>query len=220
MYAGVTQQIAAGVAADRFDDSARMEAFAAAFAQRYFDAYFAARDGRPSTLAWGVSFQAARQRNPIVLQHLLLGMNAHINLDLGIVAAEFARRSAGGLVGLRGDFNAVNDVLAGLVDTDQAALNRVSPGMRMADSLGGDSDELIAKFSLRKARSEAWKLAERLVALPDDRWVGEIERTDRGVAGFGNTVLKPGGEIAALLTVIRLQERRSIVSTIDALRGR
>ena len=39
---------------------------------------------------WSVAFHAAHRRPPIIFQHLLLGMNAHINLDLGIACAEVA----------------------------------------------------------------------------------------------------------------------------------
>jgi hypothetical protein len=41
--------------------------------------------------------------SPRVVQHVLLGMNAHINLDLGVAAAEVAPGPA--IAGLRGDFD-------------------------------------------------------------------------------------------------------------------
>ena len=60
------------------------------FANRYLAAYDAHRTGRTATRACAHSFVVAQQWWPIVLQHLLLGMNAHINLDLGIAAARVA----------------------------------------------------------------------------------------------------------------------------------
>ena len=67
-----------------------------------------------SPTSWRVAFDAAARRRPIVLQHLLLGMNAHINLDLGVTAATFAGPE--GLATVRRDFDAINRVLADLVD--------------------------------------------------------------------------------------------------------
>ena len=58
-------------------------------------------------------------RRPIILQHLLLGMNAHINLDLGVCASELAE--PGAIDAIRVDFDAVNDVLA---DSSTAARTR------------------------------------------------------------------------------------------------
>ena len=47
------------------------------------------------------------------MQHLLMGMNAHINLDLGIAASEVAGGNS--IHDLKSDFMKVNDILAGLL---------------------------------------------------------------------------------------------------------
>ena len=111
MYGRVTAAVQARAAQGRFDDAQRMEVFVARFARRYTDAYWAHAGGRPTTQSWGVAFDAAAASEHLVLQHLALGMNAHINLDLGVVAVE-AAPSVGSLDALRGDFMAINEVLA------------------------------------------------------------------------------------------------------------
>ena len=45
------------------------------------------RRGEPVSRSWEVAFSAIDEEGPIVLQHLLLGANAHINLDLAIAVA-------------------------------------------------------------------------------------------------------------------------------------
>ena len=57
----------------------------------FFDRFLAAVDthrhgGTPSR-SWQVAFTAADQWRPTVLSHLLIGMNAHINFDLGVAVA-------------------------------------------------------------------------------------------------------------------------------------
>lgn len=51
---------------------------------------------------------------PLILQHLLLGINAHINLDLGIAAAQTS--PGDDLPDLRNDFVEINRVLVRQVD--------------------------------------------------------------------------------------------------------
>jgi len=65
-----------------------MERLDVTFANRYLDAVARHRAGRETTRAWGVAFAALGRWPPIVIQHQMLGMNAHINLDPGIAAAE------------------------------------------------------------------------------------------------------------------------------------
>ena len=45
----------------------------------------------PDFNGWKKAFDSSTHYWPIVLQHLLMGMNAHINLDLGIAAAEISK---------------------------------------------------------------------------------------------------------------------------------
>ena len=70
---------------------------------------------------------------------------------------------------LRPDFDAVNEVLGSMVDSCRA-LRPASPWFGLADHIGGRNDEALINFSLRRARLQAWSLAERLVDLPVGKW--------------------------------------------------
>ena len=139
MYLAVTRTVRRRAGESRFADAARMERFVTGFAGRYLDAERAWSSGAPCTESWRVAFAAARRWRPIILQHLLFGMNAHINLDLGVTASELG--SGGSIDAVRVDFDAVNDVLGELVDGCQAALGTVSPWLGLVDRIGGRGDE-------------------------------------------------------------------------------
>ena len=81
------------------------------FANRYLAAYDAYQNHKPVTESWQYTFQVNEQWWPIVLQHLLLGMNAHINLDLGIAAARISPGEK--LQSLQNDFLKINKILEG-----------------------------------------------------------------------------------------------------------
>ena len=117
-----------------------------------------------------MAFRAAHAWRPTVLQHLLLGMNAHINLDLGIACAEIAPGKD--IVELETDFKQINAVFAGLIQTVQERLNRVSPLYRFVDDVGGAADRAVINFSIGRAREEAWRFATR-----SHRWSRRPQRS-------------------------------------------
>jgi hypothetical protein len=102
VYRKVTAKIAEGIATG-FDDGERMQRLDVTFADRYFSALSRYQSGGMATRSWDLALQATAASRPIILQHLLVGINAHINLDLRIAAAEAAPGQA--LPGLRRDFD-------------------------------------------------------------------------------------------------------------------
>lgn len=65
-----------------------MEMLDVIFAQRYISAYKNWKEGKPITDSWKIAFDFGKVKNSMIMQHLLLGINAHINLDLGIATLE------------------------------------------------------------------------------------------------------------------------------------
>lgn len=215
MYSRVTLAVQQRTASGTFDDAARMERFVARFARRYTDAFWARAAGQPTTRSWALAFDAAGQSGPLVLQHLALGMNAHINLDLGIVAAELAR--PGPVETLAGDFGAINDVLAHLVDRCQDALVAASPALGLVDQLLDRHDENLARFSLRVARDGAWRFAQQLADAGDADWPMVIAQRDTAVADVGARLLTRAGPADSVRRILRLTEWRTVEAVIDLL---
>jgi hypothetical protein len=205
MYLAVTRTVRQRSDDGAFEDPARMERFISSFAARYLDAHDAWRGGQPTTEAWKVAFDATTAWRPIILQHLLLGMNAHINLDLGVCASDLAE--PGAIDAVRVDFDAVNDVLAELVDGCQNALGEVSPWLGLVDRIGRAHDEAVIRFSLLAARRQAWKVAVRLSSLSGAARDEAIAEVDAAAASVGRRVRHPGVAASALLLLVRLRER-------------
>jgi len=127
---------------------------------RNFAAIEALETGKEVPRAWRPVFDAEARPGILILQYLLLGMNAHINFDLPI-ATERVARSAD-LKALEPDFLAINAILADLLDKVQAVIDRFSPLLDILDRIGGRTDEAIVTFSIDIARDEAWHEAARL----------------------------------------------------------
>ena len=215
LYRKVTIKVKEGIAEDFFDDGERMERLDVIFANRYLAAVEAYRNNVQPTNCWIYSFQVAKQRWPIVLQHLLLGMNAHINLDLGIAAARTVPSTA--LPSLHDDFNRINEILTGLVGDVQNDLAQIWSILRLMNRYLGSIETAIINFSMEKARDNAWSVAERLTPLTESAQKDEIAKLDSEVTAFARVIRHPGIIGSGVSKLIRLGERGSIPKKIDIL---
>ncbi len=202
LYRRVTATVLAEI--DSFDDPERMTLLDVNFAGRYLDAHAAWQAGQRPSRAWQVAFQATRDPQPIILQHLLLGMNAHINLDLGIACARTCPGAE--LPPLFPDFLKINQILAGLLNTVVDELSEVSPLTGLLDRVMGRDAGHIANFGIDAARDWAWHVAETLAPLPVAAQPPAIQVLDRTVAALGRHLWHPDEVLAALYRVIRSQE--------------
>ena len=170
--------------------------------------------GGMATKSWELALEATAASRPIMLQHLLVGINAHLNLDLGIAAAETAPAHA--LAGLRRDFDRINEIIASLITHVEHDIAEVSPWIGLLDRIGGRHDEEIVRFSIEVARTEAWRFAVELAPLARDDWAGPIGARDARVAHLARRVLKPGWLSAGLL-VRRARESDAVRRNTEAL---
>lgn len=216
LYRRVTVAVKDGIAAGRFEDGPRMERLDVAFADRYLAAEEAWRRGEPLSRSWRVAFEAARTRPPIVLQHLFLGMNAHINLDLGVAAAEVAPGAL--LPGLKRDFDEINVVLAGLLDEVKSEVDEVSPWIGMLDRLHLRDEDRFIDWSMGVARAEAWDFAVELAPLDASARAAAIRTRDAEVALLARLVRAPPGVLPKLLVMlVRSRETMPVPDVIRVL---
>jgi hypothetical protein len=216
LYRNVTIQVKAGIAAGAFQDGARMEKLDVAFANGYLAALDAYRNGRPLRKCWLVSFQMAAKWPPIILQHLLTGMNAHINFDLGIAAQAVAPGAA--LASLEPDFSQINSILGAMVAKVRADVEEVSLWINVLDRLAPAAENQFINFSLDKARESAWLVANIINSTPPEQLARKLSILDDGVAMLGSLIGSPKEWLLSLgLHVIRLRESNDIPHIIDVL---
>lgn len=215
LYRKVTARVKQGIESGFFDDGPRMARLDVVFANRYLEALLRWQEGRAPTRAWQQALQAAERFRPIVLQQLLAGINAHINLDLGIAAAETSPGPA--LAASRADFDRINEILFSLIDQVQKELGEVSPWIALLDRVGGRKADEIVRFSLGIARDEAWRFATDLAPLTRDLWRAPVELKDREASVLGRRLLHPGWLLSAALWVIRARESSDARRVIEVL---
>jgi len=209
LYERVTSNVRhALIAGTVFDDNPRMERLDVVFANRFIEAWEQHLAGGSPTESWGVAFKLLEDSGPLVIQHLMLGMNAHINLDLGIAAATVAPSPAQ-LEALHADFNRINDVLARLVRIVEDQLCTICPPLqRLADRI--TVEDHVFDFGLNAARDVAWKLAQDLVAAPREAWPAIIARRDALSAVAARAMYPLHGLAAATALAAHAHESKNI----------
>lgn len=214
LYRQVTLRVHEGITTGFFDDPERMARLDVVFATRYLDALDTFRaDGRP-TRSWLTTFEAASRWRPLILQHLLVAINAHINLDLGIAAATTAPGDS--IHGMRRDFERVNEILAAMIAEVQRNLVEVSPWLRWLDRFGARRNDEVVRFSIVVARAEAWRFATELAPLAEDAWAAAISTRDARVARLADSILHPGFLSTGLL-MIRVRESSDVGRVLAAM---
>lgn len=216
LYRKVTLRVAEGIERGEFVDGPRMERLDVIFARRYIDAYRAQEQGENCTASWKIAFDAGGSWQPIVLQHILLGINAHINLDLGIAAAQTTPGAT--LDDLEEDFNRINQILFELVAGVKEELTQVWPLLAGYDFIGGNLEDGFIRFSLSRAREHAWSVARRMAVVEGEGWQRELLRVDREAALRGRLLSQPPLRLRPILLAIRMTERGSTAQIIELLR--
>ena len=216
MYRQVTRAIHRAVTEGGiFDDDARVEHLTVVFADRYFEALHAFQDGGPTPACWGIAFDTAHDpRRRMIMQHLLLGMNAHINLDLGISAADVGGSD---LESLRDDFVRVNEILFCMVDRLQGGLSVVSPRMALIDRLGRTWDEALMRLGIGRARALAWPFAVRVAEAEGSRRLAVIGERDEDALFVGRLIARRWSPIHLLGRFVASAEETRVPLIMDAL---
>lgn len=216
VYRRTTAQIKQAIVEKQFEDNARMEILDVAFANLYLEAYHLFEANQKPTASWEAAF-SARNGKITIIQHLLLGMNAHINMDLGKAAASIAPGDK--ISGLKNDFMKVNQILSSLVNEMQDRIAKVSRLMFLLDLAGKNTDELIVNFSMAKAREQAWNLATVLAYLQEPEKNLALAAVDNTISNLATLIKRPPGYIMhSALKLIAFFEEKNVTAIISKLK--
>ncbi len=215
LYQKVTIRVKEGIQEGFFDDGPRMEKLDVIFAKRYIDAYEAYKADLPVTTSWIRAFDLAQNYWPIVLQHLLIGMNAHINLDLGVAAAEISKGKE--IEELKNDFDRINGVLSSLVQEVQNDLASIWPTFQKIVKWAKDVDDFLIDFSMELARDGAWDFAVKLSETPEEEFQNAITIRDHKVSKKSEIISNSGWLTRIIFGIIRLFEIGTVAQKIKKL---
>src|SRR6266851_2143300 len=217
-YLRTTRAVANALRAGVFDDADWVERWDVAFADLYLDALDAARNNKPVPRPWAVAFSAAADRERIrpALQHVLLGMNAHINFDLpqallAVISddefgdpALLARREA--------DHRKIDEVLSARVRAEDAELRELATARSWRDDVLQPLNRAATRRFLRESRAKVWANAEALSGSRrqgDRAYAARLGQLEELSAARVADLVRPGPVLLRLATRgfgVRLEE--------------
>jgi hypothetical protein len=217
LYKLMTGAVAKGMNDNIFEDAARMEQLDVVFANRYLEVYSDYTNNQPVTASWKTAFDAAQRNDLIVVQHLLLGINAHINLDLGIAAADIC--NIDNIHELQNDFVKINDTIAGVYSTLQPRFTKISWPSIFLSRLDPRMVNNVINFSIVKAREVAWANALILCSDGNNNRQQIITGTDNIVLKVANAITHPAALKNFGLKIILWFEGKDVKKNIEILEG-
>jgi hypothetical protein len=177
-YRLMTRNMLDAIAEERFHDNAWVNRLLHRFADYYFVALGRfEQDEASAPPVWKLAFDATRDENVMTLQHLLLGVNAHINYDLifslcDLLQPEWAELTVEQRAQRHADHELVNRIIGETVDAVQdQVIERFSPWVEFFDKMLGPLDEWLTSQLLSHWREEVWETAVRYVeaVTPEER---------------------------------------------------
>lgn len=216
LYRRMTVAVQQGIVNHIFEDGKRMEQLDVDFANRYFAAWDSYANRQPCSNSWKLAFDACQNSGLICLQHLILGINTHINLDLCIATAECCPGDK--IFDLQTDFNKINDVIAIQSQLIQDTLCKIWFPLKALNKIGNNQEKAVLNFSIDTARSCSWANAIALAHADNQTKETMISQIDRTVVAIGNKVISPGFWINFILKPVRLMESSDVSTIINLLK--
>lgn len=209
VYRETTQKVKEAIDAGRFENGKRMEKMDVFFANLYIQAYHDFQANKSIPKSWAFAFNVQSEKLSLI-QHVLLGMNAHINLDLAVAAANTVQGKE--IIYLKKDFMTINEILAELTNAMQKNLGKVSFMLKILDIFGFRSDEKIINFSIKKARDFAWINALELALVDGKLKHSRINEIDKRVLELSKMIKAPPGKfLSSILKIISMFESKNLL---------
>lgn len=164
-YLHITQSIGAAIEEDSFENTLWSQNYLICFANLYRKAILNYEKGNAELVpkSWRCAFDLAKNKDGFVIQHLLLGINAHINHDLTLALHQV--KIDPNRVDKYKDHTDINIILEKATDgLKQSVAEKYAPILKRIDRGFGTLDDEITNFSIPKAREHAWSMAIALTS--------------------------------------------------------
>jgi Family of unknown function (DUF5995) len=215
LYKKMTLAVQAAIVARQFEDSLRMEKLIIHFANYYLQAWNGYVHKQTICKAWQQVFENAESNKLVVLQHLILGINTHINLDLAKAAVQTCPGDA--IYDLKNDFEKINDIIAALTQEVQTCLEKIWWPLKLLTNIANNRHKAVLNFSIHNARKASWANALALSMVQGPLKENHILIMQKMVIAISERIINPGSFTLFLLKPVLWMEPKKISLIINRL---
>ncbi len=215
LYKKMTLAVEAAIQKGQFEDSHRMEQLIVHFANYYLRAWHAYQQQETCCNAWQQVFIACEQKSLVVLQHLILGINTHINLDLAKAAEQTSPGDA--IHDLQNDFEKINDIIASLVQDVQTRLEKIWWPLKLLTDISNNRHKAVLNFSIDNARKASWANAIAISLVAGEQKAYHLKCMEDMVMVLTKKIVNPGKITMLLLKPVCWMEPKDVGKIIHML---
>jgi hypothetical protein len=209
LYTTVATNIEQAVKNKEFDDNERLAQLDVNFVNYYIHAMNCAFSGEEAPGHWEVAIKASKNPNYLVLEHLLICMNAHINYDLANAVRDSVTPDE--TIAFKPDFLKVNGILFSLFDKIQNNVSDIFHPLKWYLKFGQQLDDKVLSFVMGHMRTDAFSYTCVLALAKDEERVAENkEQMDLVVELSKSIIHHKKWYISAIIAFVRIFERGSV----------
>jgi Family of unknown function (DUF5995) len=216
LYQKMTLAVQAAITASKFEDGLRMQKLIIHFAGYYLQAWDGYQNKQTIGPAWQQVFSACENKNLVVLQHLILGINTHINLDLAKAAVQTCPGQS--IHALQADFEKINTIIASLVQEVQTSLEKIWWPLKLLTDITNNRHKAVLNFSINTARKTSWANALALSVVQGDMQQNHLTLMEGMVTSIGKKIINPGVFTSLLLKPVLWMEDKPVSKLISILK--
>ncbi len=215
VYRKATLRIKEEIVSGQFENSSRIEKISVFIARNYFEAHSNFINKKPVTISWRKAFRLSKNSHPIVLQHLLMGINAQMNLDLGVAIAEVAKGKS--LDELEADFNHIYGIFATVLREVQDNISSDWLTLKLLLKITGAIDKYLFDHIIADGRDETWRFANHYATISKVNKSRAFSFRDQEVAAKTEVILNPRLMDRFIFRLIHITETGSVARKIKKM---
>lgn len=217
LYSIVAQKIEAAIDNKIFDNNERLAQMDIRFVNYYIDAMNCAFSGQPAEPHWQLVIDASKNKQYLLIQHLLIAMNAHINYDLANAVRDTIEAEK--TLGFKGDFMKVNAILFSLLDDVQLSVSHIFHPLNWYLKFGMAFDDKFISAIMGHMRNDAFSFTCILALADEKQKTIENQERQQQVVALSKKILTRGEQfhLKGLFLLTRSLERGSIQAKTDKL---
>jgi hypothetical protein len=215
VYLKTTLKIKEAIASGQFENGFQIEKLNIIMARNYLDAYSRYVNQKLITLSWRKAFIPPQKSQLILTQHLLLSINAQVNLNLGIAIAEILENED--FESLRADFNQVHSIFSSVA---QEVLNKMSsdwPFLKLLLKITGNNPKYWFRRIISDGRNEIWDFAVRFSNVPDNNKARALSVRNQEVISKTEILFDSGPVANFIFRFIRNAEEGTVENKLKRL---
>lgn len=216
LYVALAGTVSVQLEHGKFDAGDRVEAVFLHALNRYLDARRAYLDGAPVTDVWRYAFNASAASEPVVLQHLLLGLCAVLYLDLAVATLHIVPAPAH--AAFQADYERLHAIASKVMDGAHQTLRQIWPRLHTLQRFIGRPGTPTLGLDIEEAGPAMWDWINQTALLTPATQAIEIVKLDRQAARRAGGIRHPGLIPRLALLAVRLSERGTVPEKLHVLR--